>query len=200
MQHLILASGSAARQSLLRNAGVDFEIVLPEVDEDVIRAAVAADTGAIDPADLAELLARAKADNVSQRRTEALVLAGDQVLSCDRTIYSKPPDMDAARRQLLDLRGKTHELHTAVVLARAGEVLWERVTTADVTFRDFSPQFVGRYLAMAGDKALGSVGAYQIEGPGIQLIQSFRGDYFTVLGLPMIEVLQVLRAEGVLDQ
>lgn len=198
-ERLILASTSVARQSLLRNAGIDFEVVAADIDEGAIRAAVAADEGGLDPADLAELLARAKADNVSGRRSDALVLAGDQVLVCDGVIYSKPVDMEAARRQLLELRGRTHQLHSAAVLARTGEAVWATVATADVMFRDYSPGFVGRYLALAGDAALGSVGAYQLEGPGIQLIEGIRGDYFTVLGLPMLEVLSELRAQGAID-
>ncbi|MEM7774803.1 MAG: Maf family protein [Pseudomonadota bacterium] len=196
---LVLASASSARQSLLKAAGLAFEVAPANIDEGAIRTALAADGGGLEPADLAELLARAKAEQVSLRKQGALVLGGDQVLVCDDTWYEKPADMDAARRQLLDLRGKAHQLHSAAVLARSGSVVWETVTTVDVVMRSFSPEFVGRYLAHVGDTALQSVGAYQLEGVGIQLIEEIRGDYFSVLGLPLFDVLAALRREGVID-
>lgn len=199
LKPLILASSSPTRQKLLNEAGISYKVRVAQVDEGIIRATVAAEDGGLEPGDLAELLARAKADDVSARAGDAFVLAADQVLACDGTIHTKPETMADARRQLLDLSGKTHQLHSAAVLAKNGEVVWSRVASVDVTFRTLSPEFVGRYLAAAGDAALASVGSYQIEGPGIHLIESLRGDFFAVLGLPLLEVIAALRDNGVVD-
>lgn len=112
---------------------------------------------------------------------------------------TKPADMEAARRQLLAMSGKRHELHSAVTLARDGETLWTHVGTVRLTMRDFGPEFVGRYLAKAGEDILSSVGAYQLEGPGIQLFERIEGDYFTVLGLPLLPLLEKLRERGAIE-
>ncbi len=196
LKTLVLASASRARQSMLSAAGIVVETDPSAIDEGAIRAAIGAEADALDGADLAEILARAKAEDVSRRRSEALVIAGDQVLVCDGIVHTKPADMDAARKQLLALSGKTHQLHSAAVLAEAGSVVWTTVSTVDVTFRDFSPEFVGNYLAAAGPVALESVGAYQIEGVGAHLISQVRGDHFAVLGLPLLELIAALRAHG----
>lgn len=194
---IVLASGSAARQSLLANAGVTFDVVPSRIDEGVAREALYSGGDAPDPSDVAEVLARAKATDVSAREAGAIVIGGDQVLSLDERVFQKPADMDEARGQLLELRGRTHALHTAVVIAEDGEVTWAHVDVANITMRSFSAAFVGQYLAMAGPDILQSVGCYHLEGLGVQLMEDVSGDFFTVLGLPMLPLLAELRARGV---
>lgn len=193
---IVLASGSASRQSLLTNAGVAFDVVPSQIDEEVVREALYSGGDTPDPSDVAEVLARAKATDVSAREAGALVIGGDQVLSLDGRVYQKPADMDEARGQLLELRGKTHALHTAVVIAQDGEVTWAHVDVANITMRSFSAAFVGQYLAKAGPDILQSVGCYHLEGLGVQLMEEVAGDFFTVLGLPMLPLLAELRARG----
>lgn len=193
---IVLASGSAARQSLLANAGVAFDVVPSQIDEEVVRDALYSGGDTPDPSDVAEVLSRAKATDVSARESGALVIGGDQVLSLDGQVYQKPADMDEARGQLLELRGKTHALYTAVVIAQDGEVTWAHVDVANITMRSFSAAFVGQYLAKAGPDILQSVGCYHLEGLGVQLMEEVAGDFFTVLGLPMLPLLAELRARG----
>jgi len=191
---IVLASSSATRQRLLRSAGVDFTAIAPRVDEDVVRETLTANGEMVEPGDLAEILARAKAEDVSARHPDAIVIGADQVLSCGGELYDKPGMMDAARDTLLALRGRTHQLHSTVVIAENGETTWAFVDTADMTMRNFSAVFLGRYLALAGDDVLDSVGAYQLEGPGIQLFERIEGDFFAILGLPLLPLLRELRA------
>jgi septum formation protein len=194
---LILASASPTRERLLRQAGVSFIVEPPELDERAAERPLA-ETGA--PAeDVATALAMAKAITISERFAGDLVIGADQTLEIDGERLNKPADMEAARRQLLALRGRTHELNTAVCCARGGGIVWQHLSVARLTMRDFSPAFAGRYLALAGAKALDSVGAYQIEGPGIQLFEAIDGDYFAILGLPLLPLLGFLRAEDVLE-
>ncbi|MEO0671574.1 MAG: Maf family nucleotide pyrophosphatase [Pseudomonadota bacterium] len=195
---LVLGSGSPTRKRLLENAGIAFEVIKPNVDEDAIRAVMLADGDAQVPADVAEVLARAKAEDVRTRVSGRAVLASDQVLALGDALLAKPKTMDDARDRLLDLRGKTHQLHTAAVLVKGDTDLWSMVSTVDVTFRDYDAAFVGRYLAAAGSDVLSSVGAYEVEGVGVQLIEKISGDLFSVQGLPMIEVLAALRQHGVI--
>ena len=183
---------------LLANAGLDFEVVLPDVDEEAIRDAVTVD-GDVDTSDLADILARAKGENVSARHPERLVIAADQILALGDRVFAKPNDSAAARDTLLALAGKTHQLHSAVVLARGGEIIWSDVDTAHLTMRALSAAEIGRYLAAVGDNVLSSVGAYQLEERGIQLFNSIEGNYFTILGLPLLPLLKELRARGVLS-
>jgi len=199
-ERLVLASSSAARRRVLENAGIAHEVIAPDVDEDAMKLALGVGLDDVEPGDVAEVLARAKAENVSARAPGRWVLAGDQILACDGVMYFKPDTMAAARDQLLTLRGKTHRLYSAVVLAKDGAVEWSAVAMADVTFRDLSAAFVGRYLGTVGDAALTSVGGYQMEGPGIQLMSEVNGDIFTVLGMPLFEVMPELRARGVLAE
>jgi septum formation protein len=195
---LILASGSKSRARLLEAAGLAFVVEPPGLDEAVMREAVSGE-GALTPHDIAEVLARAKAEAVSDLARKAYVIGGDQVLALGNTIFSKPDSMEAARRQLLDLSGKTHTLHTSVAVATNGEAIWAETTIATLTMRKLSPEFIGRYLAAAGEEVLGSVGAYQLEGLGVQLFDKIDGDYFSILGLPLIPLLDTLRREGVIE-
>ena len=196
-ERIILASSSPFRKSLLANAGVAFAAVKPEVDE---RAAEAPLKGSgATPEDVALVLAIAKAAEVSERNPHALVIGSDQTLSLGDEIFHKPADMEGARRHLLRLSGKTHQLNSAVALVRDGETLWSQVAVARLTMRDLEPAFIGRYLARVGDRALSSVGAYQIEGEGIQLFDRIDGDYFTIVGLPLLPLLARLRELGAID-
>ncbi len=190
-----LASASAVRRRLLEAAGLKFDVLASNVDEDAVRAALVD----VDPVDVAEVLARAKTDDVARRINAAVVIGADQVLALGDEVLTKPADMAEARAQLLALKGRRHQLHSAVVIAQDNEVTWVHVDTVDVTMRDYSPAFVGRYLSAAGAEALTSVGCYQLEGPGVQLIEKFSGDYFSVLGLPLMPLLAELRRLQVLD-
>jgi septum formation protein len=196
-EKIILASGSPFRKAMLVNAGIEIEAVPAEVDERALEAPLK-DSG-VSPEDVALVLAEAKATEVSERRPGALVLGCDQTLSLGDEVFHKPADMEGARRHLLALSGKTHQLNSAAVLARDGEVLWRHVGVASLTMRKLDPAFIGRHLARVGARALSSVGAYQIEGEGIQLFERIEGDYFTIVGLPLLSVLKELRALGAID-
>ncbi|MDX8467737.1 Maf-like protein [Mesorhizobium sp. VK23B] len=196
-EKIILASGSPFRKAMLVDAGLDIEAVPADVDERALEAPLQ-DSG-VSPEDVASILAEAKATEVSERRPGALVLGCDQTLSLGDEIFHKPADMEGARRHLLALSGKTHQLNSAAVLCRDGEVLWRYVGIAGLTMRKLDPAFIGRHLARVGAKALASVGAYQIEGEGIQLFEKIEGDYFTIVGLPLLPLLEELRALGAID-
>jgi septum formation protein len=192
--NLVLASGSKTRQALLANAGVAFEVEPAAIDERAAEQPLL-DAGA-SPDDIALALAMVKASSVSEGRGGDLVIGADQVLDLEGERLTKPQDMEAARRQILKLSGRTHMLHSAVAAARTGEILWQHVETARLTMRRLEAAEVGRYLAEAGPAALTSVGAYQIEGPGIRLFEQIDGDYFGILGLPLLPLLAFLRSEG----
>jgi septum formation protein len=192
---LILASASKSRARILEAAGLAFIVEPPGLDE---RQALGGEE-ALAPHDLAEVLARAKAEAVSELAPKAYVIGGDQVLAQGGRIFTKPDDMEAARRQLLDLSGKQHTLHTAVAVATKGETIWAETTAATLTMRTLSPEFIGRYLAAAGEEVLNSVGAYHIESLGAQLFERIEGDYFSILGLPLIPLLDTLRREAVIE-
>lgn len=196
-ESLILASGSPFRKALLVNAGVAVEAVPAELDERAVEAPLK-DSGA-SPEDVALVLAEAKAVEVSQRVPGRLVLGCDQTLSLGARLFHKPADMEAARRTLLALSGNTHQLNSAAVLAQNGDVLWRYVGVASLTMRHLDPAFIGRHLARVGEKALQSVGAYQVEGEGIQLFERIEGDHFTIVGLPLLAVLAELRRLGAID-
>jgi septum formation protein len=180
---------------LLKAAGVDFEVATASVDEDAIREAVLAD-GGVEPGDLAEILARTKAENVLERNRGAVVVGADQVLALGERIFSKPADVAEARDHLFALRGRTHHLVSAVVVLAEGEEGFAMVETAQLTMRDLSAEEIGRYLSRAGEAVTQSVGAYQLEGVGIQLFERIEGDYFTILGLPLLPLLAELRRRG----
>lgn len=194
---LILASSSPFRRALLEGAGLAFEALAADVDERALEAPLQ-NSGAT-PDEVALVLAEAKAVDVSEKRPGRLVIGCDQTLSLGDRVFHKPADMEGARRHLLDLSGKTHQLNSAVVMARNGETLWRHVSTARLTMRPLEPGFIGRHLARVGPKALTSVGAYQIEGEGIQLFESIEGDTFTIMGLPLLPLLAQLRTMGVID-
>jgi nucleoside triphosphate pyrophosphatase len=195
---LILASSSKSRARLLDAAGLAFIVEPPGLDEAAMREAISGE-GSLIPHDVAEVLARAKAEAVSDLARKAYVIGCDQVLALGEIILTKPDSMEAARRQLLDLSGKEHTLHTAVAVATDGETIWAETTMATLTMRKLSPEFIGRYLAAAGEDVLASVGAYQLESLGVQLFAEIEGDYFSILGLPLIPLLAALRREGVIE-
>jgi septum formation protein len=195
---LILASASASRARLLRAAGVTFEQRAAAVDEEAIRAALQAENAS--PLDAATALAELKAERVAQHAPpEALVLGADQILACEGRWFGKPESIAEARAQLAELAGRRHELATAVVGCRGGARIWHAATQVRLWLRPCSPAFLERYLAAVGERALGSVGAYQIEGLGAQLFARVEGDHFAIQGLPLLEVLEFLRAQGVLE-
>ncbi|KAB2793700.1 Maf-like protein [Brucella anthropi] len=194
---LVLASKSPFRSALLKNAGIEFSTASADIDERAVEAPLY-ETGAT-PEEVAQVLAEAKALDVSEKNPGAVVIGCDQTLSLGDEIFHKPADMEAARRQLLKFSGKTHQLNSAVVLVKDGKTLWRHVSIARMTMRDLDPGFVGRYLGRVGDVALSSVGAYQVEGPGIQLFDKIEGDYFTIVGLPLLPLLAELRKEKLID-
>ena len=194
---LVLASKSPFRSALLKNAGIAFSTASADIDERAVEAPLY-ETGAT-PEEVAQVLAEAKALDVSEKSPDAVVIGCDQTLSLGDEIFHKPADMEAARRQLLKFSGKTHQLNSAVVLVKDGKTLWRHVSIARMTMRDLDPGFVGRYLGRVGDTALSSVGAYQVEGPGIQLFEKIEGDYFTIVGLPLLPLLAELRKEKLID-
>jgi len=196
-QPLILASGSRFRAGLLRNAGIAFEVQPAEVDERMLEAPLR--NSGVSPDDLALVLAEAKAAAVSEERPDTLVLGCDQTLSLGDEVLHKPADMESARRQLLKLSGRSHHLNSALALVHNGETLWRHVEIATLTMRTLEPAFIGRYLAQVGEAALASVGGYQIEGVGIQLFEEVEGDYFTIVGLPLLPLLAELRRMGAID-
>lgn len=193
---LVLASASATRAALLTGAGLIFTRVPADVDERLLEAELVGQ-----PADaVAQALADAKALEVSMRRPGDLVIGADQTLALGAERFHKPADRSEAQRQLTRLSGRTHELHSALSLARNGEVLYRAVDSAALTMRPLSARFIGHYLSVVGDSVLGCVGAYQLEGYGVQLFSKVDGNHFTVLGLPLLPLLAYLREERMIEQ
>lgn len=192
---LILASASPARLALLRGAGLVLEAIPAPIDEEAAKESLRAE-GA-DPETLAAALAGLKAAAVSTRHPGALVIGGDQVLDLEGRMFDKPANPEVARDQLLALRGRSHRLISAAVLMREGARIWHAARSVRMTVRDFSDDFLDAYLAAAGESVCGSVGAYRLEETGAQLFERIEGDYFTVLGLPLLPLLDALRAQGV---
>lgn len=193
---VVLASASPTRAALLRGAGIPIQVDAAAIDEAEVKASLLAAKAA--PSTVAETLAELKAQRTARRHAGRLVIGADQVLECDGTLFDKPPDLAAARVQLLALRGRRHRLVSAVVLVRDGQRLWHHVDHAELRMRDFSMDFLEHYLDSAGGAVLSSVGAYQLEGMGAQLFAGIDGDYFTILGLPLLPLLDILREQGVL--
>ena len=196
---LILASGSPYRRKMLEAAGLSFRNVPADVDEAALKRGLAAQAPKPIPAAIAGALAHAKAEFVSVRHPDDTVIGADQILALGDELLDKPGDLAAARVQLERLRGKTHRLISAVVVAEAGKVLWTHVDEAVLTMRPFSPEFLDRYLAEAGAGLCQIVGAYEIEGPGIQLFERVEGNHFTIIGLPLVPLLAELRSRGVIE-
>lgn len=191
---LILASSSQTRKTLLRGAGLRFEVVPADIDERAVESRSVAE-GAGGRA-VAQMLAEAKAVDVSGRHPGAVVIGCDQTLALDGNLLHKPATMADAAAQLDRLRGRQHRLHAAAALAIGGRAAWSQVETAELVMRDFSTAERDAVLAAEGEAALGSVGAYRLEGPSIRLFESVRGDYFTILGLPLLPLLAALRAHA----
>ena len=199
---LILASGSHSRRQLLSGAGVRFEAVSADVDERALRDAALARDPATSPPALALMLARAKADDVSARHPQAIVIGADQMLALGTILYEKPIDMAEARTHLIAMRGRTHQLHGGLVVRApraAGDwSVWTHTDTAHMTMRAFTPEFLEAYLSEAGPRICQSVGAYQLEGLGLQLFERIDGDYFSILGLSLLPLIAHLRTLGVM--
>jgi nucleoside triphosphate pyrophosphatase len=191
---LILASASVARARLLEAVGLAIRIEPAGVDERLIKQAFGAD--GLPAHSCALALAEAKARSVACRRDRSLVIGADQILVCGGTWFDKPSDLGEARAQLQVLRGQTHELATAVCAVRAGTLLWHTVSRPQLTMREFSDGFLDDYIAAEAAALLGSVGAYRLEGRGAQLFERIEGDYFAILGLPLLELLAFLRSSG----
>ena len=194
---LILASSSPFRRTLMLNAGLAFDAHAASIDERAIEAPL--EKNGASPDEVALVLARAKAEDVSRRFLDALVIGSDQTMSLGDRVFHKPVDMGDAAAHLAALSGKTHRLNSAIALYRGGTALWDHVAHASLTVRQLSPQFIERHLQRVGTKALSSVGAYQLEGEGIQLFEKIDGDYFTIIGLPMVPLLAKLRELGAID-
>jgi nucleoside triphosphate pyrophosphatase len=195
-RQLVLASASPFRRRMLEAAGLSFEVAAADVDESALKRDLLR-CGSM-PAAIAEALAAAKAESISARLPEALVIGADQVLALGQELFSKPASPSEAREQLLRLRGKSHQLHTAVCLADGGKAVWNHVETATLAMRPFSDAFLADYLRGAGDRVCHTVGAYEIEGPGIQLFERIEGSTFTIIGLPLLPLLAELRTRGAL--
>lgn len=194
---IVLASQSIHRKTLMENAGLNFTCQPADIDERTIELAIKG-TGAT-PKELALILASAKALDVSQKIPGAYVIGSDQTLSLNDELFHKPEDMEAARRTLLKLSGQTHTLNSGVSIAKDGETIWQHVSIAELTMRELGPEFVGRHLSRAGEQILTSVGAYQLEKEGVQLFDKIEGDFFTIVGLPMLPLLAQLRELNVIE-
>lgn len=194
---LILASQSPFRRMLMENAGLAFMAEAATIDERAVEAALADRNPT--PQEVAEELAIEKARDVAGRNAGALVIGSDQTLSLEGRVFHKPADMNEAKSHLAAMSGRTHSLNCGIALVRDGTVLWRHVSVAHLTMRPLSDAFIDRHLARAGTKVLASVGAYQLEGEGVQLFERIDGDYFTILGLPLLPLLAKLRDLGAID-
>ncbi|MDO8396783.1 MAG: Maf family protein [Bradyrhizobium sp.] len=191
---LVLASQSRARQMLLANAGIVFEAVPADIDERAVQQA----SGLLAPGEIAALLARAKAQAVSLGQPGKYVIGADQTLALENRLFSKPAGRVQAAGQLRDLAGRSHELHSAVAVARDGKILFETTAVARMTMRQLSGAEIRTYLDEAGEAVTSSVGAYQLEGLGVHLFERIDGDHFTILGLPLLPLLAFLRSARLL--
>lgn len=192
---IILASSSQSRKTLLTNAGVNFEPISPNVDEDEVKYSMR--SAGVSAAETAVSLAELKAMRISRDFPNHFVVGADQMLECGDVWFDKPVDMEHAKAHLMALRGKTHSLHNAVCVVKAGQVIWHYKNEARLEMRPFTEEFLDMYLAEAGEDILWSVGAYQLEGLGAQLFYKVEGDFFSILGLPLLPLLDFLRGHKV---
>lgn len=197
MTALVLASRSAARSRMMAAAGLSFSTASADIDER--QRELELPVGQRTPERIASFLAAAKAKAVSVQFPDAIVVGADQTLDLAGESFVKPETLDEARLQLQRLRGRSHVLHSSVACVQGGEVAWEWVEAARLTMRDFSDAFLDDYLAVAGSRALSSVGAYHLEGVGVQLFERVEGDFFTILGLPLLPLLAYLRTVGIAE-
>lgn len=193
----VLASGSKTRAELLENTGLSFEIDPARIDEASIRAVFEEEE--TDPADVAEILAEAKAIEISKAHNDHIVIGCDQVLALGDEIFAKPKTKDEAYAHLFKLRGKTHRLISAIVLVKNQNVIWRHSDTAELTMREFSPEFLGQYMSLCGDRIFQTPGSYQLESVGVHLFSEIKGDYFSILGFPLLPLLDHLRQEGFIN-
>lgn len=194
MTDVILASGSASRRALLAGAGIEATSIKPNVDEEAAKAAMRTD--GLSVRDQAMQLAELKAVKVS-RSKPGLVIGGDQMLNLDGEAFDKPVDLAAAKTHLRKLSGKAHHLETAIVIAENGEPVWRHLVRPKLTIRMLSNEFIDGYVTACGEALLSTVGAYQLEGRGAQLFTEIEGDYFSILGLPLLPLLDYLRVRNV---
>jgi septum formation protein len=189
---IVLASSSAIRRQLLHNAGIAFSAVAASVDEDALKA----NLEKLAPGELAVSLADAKALSLCDRYPEDLIIGADQVLNLEGKALGKPRNFVEAEAQLRAMRGHTHRLETAISCARSGAIIWRHLARPALIMREFSDDFLGRYLAETGERAMTSAGSYQLESLGVQLFDVVDGDYFAILGLPLLPLLAFLRSQG----
>lgn len=197
-QPLVLASTSDIRQTLLRNAGLEFDVIAARVDEEAVRNSMLAEEAS--PRDIADALAELKATKVSAKRPDALVIGCDQVLNLQGRLLSKPATPQEARAQLGDMRGKRHDLLSAAVICEGGKPIWRHVGVVRMTMRSFSDAYLDGYIARNWESIRHSVGAYKLEEEGVRLFSRVEGDYFTVLGLPLLDLLSYLTLRGDIEQ
>ena len=194
---VVLASSSETRRNILEKAGVVIEVIAPRIDEEEIKRALIAEKAS--GAEIAEVIAEQKARSVSRQQPQDLVIGADQVLEMDGRIFSKPQDLAGAREGLAVLRGREHRLYSCVCVLRDGQRLWHKVDSAKLTMRDFSDEFLETYLHSIEDHAFTGPGSYRIEDVGSQLFSGISGDYFTILGLPLLPLLAFLRVHCALQ-
>lgn len=194
-REIVLASGSSIRRQMLEGAGLRFIVDPANIDERALDIVLASQP----LAGRAKSLAEAKAQAVSYRHMQATIVGADQMLELGEIELHQAPNIEAARSALQRMRGRSHSLHSGVALAQQGQVVWSHVQSANLYVRDFSDQWLDNYMAQAGNALMTSVGAYQIEGPGVQLFDRIDGDYFTILGLPLLPLLAQLRQLDIIE-
>lgn len=193
-KNLILGSKSTARAALLTQAGLSFQMEAASIDEESIRQSAEADGAS--PDEIAVLLAEMKGEVIAARHPESMIIASDQLLVCDGVIYGKPANLDEAKGHLQALSGKIHQLITAVILFDNGKRIWHHIARPEITFHPLSDAVISDYMSFFGDAACSSPGSYHLEGAGIHLFADIFGDYYAILGLPMLALLPQLKRHG----